>query len=224
MNKILKIAFTSLLGCTCLLCCESTTGFAESVTTSAPSVVTEMIPGYDTKAPTTFTIQPVPLHTAEIVNRLNPSNPKKTGIDVLKFLHPTYSQGELSNMTATFDESLSYLTNQKVKFTKINKPLDSETILNELKQKRPVLVHLKATSNYWLEPESAVIIYGFQSYNFPGVPPMTMYLARSLNHQDNPIVVGSETNYDLLLSEKGRDPSIKNVFYKWDSTAYGFTK
>ncbi|MFQ9627777.1 MAG: hypothetical protein ACLR1F_08575 [Enterococcus avium] len=197
---------------------------ATSLTIEPQGVTSEMLPWWTIEPKPVYSIQPVPLHTAEIVNTLNPSNPKKTGVDVLKFLHPTLSATELANMTAGFDESLTYLKNQGIKYTKVNKPLDKETVSNEIRNKRPVLAHLKANNSYWLEPESAVIIYGIQIYEFEGYPPNIMYYARSLNHSDSPIISGYENQHDLLIGEKRYDPSIRDIYYSWDSTAYGFTK
>lgn len=199
--------------------------FAENLSSAPPTVITEVLPGFEGAPPKpVFSLQPVPLHTAEIVNMLNPSQPKKTGIDVLKFLHPTLSPAELANMTASFDQSLSYLRNQGIQYTKVNGFLDKDTILNEIRNGRPILAHLSVNTSYWLEPESAVIIYGIQIFNFEGYPPNIMYYARSLNHSDAPIISGFENRHDILISEKYIDPSIRDVYYTWDSTAYGFTK
>lgn len=198
--------------------------FAENVTSAPPTVITEVLPGYEIAPKPVFSVQPVPLHTAEIVNILNPSQPKKTGIDVLKFLHPTLPSAELANMTANFDQSLSYLRDQGIQYTKVNRFLDKDTILNEIRNGRPILAHLSANTSYWLEPESAVIIYGIQIFSFEGYPPNIMYFARSLNHSDAPIISGYENRHDILISEKYIDPSIRDVYYTWDSTAYGFTK
>lgn len=185
-------------------------------------VTMAMIPEFQEKPAIELSIQPIPLHTANLINFIDKGN-EVAAADVVKFSHPDFTTEEINNTPGTFDESLSYLKNQGLVFTKVAGIPDWKLIIDELNSKRPVLAHLKATSSYWLEPESAVIIWGIQVFEFEGQPTNVLYFARSLNHADNPIYSGMESDYDLLTNEKMQDPSLK-VMYSWIDTAYGFKK
>ncbi|MDN6355438.1 MAG: hypothetical protein L0J81_05205, partial [Lactiplantibacillus plantarum] len=132
---------------------------------------------------------------------------------------------ELANMTADFDDSLTYFKHQSIKFTKVNGIPDYHIIVNELRAKRPLLIQLRANVPYWLEPESALLLYGVQVFPLPDGSANILYICRSLNHIDQVTYSGGgERNFNLLANEKGQDPTIGNITYSWVGTAYGFSK
>lgn len=187
-----------------------------------PIVTMAMIPEFQEKPSLVHSIQPTALHASEIYNYINPSS-KITSKDILKFLHPSASEESLSTMTVTFDESLSYLKNKGINYTKVSKYPNWKIIVSELRANRPVLIHLKANTSYWIEQETSVFIWGIQVFEYPNGVTNILYFTRSLNHADNPIFSGMEESYDLLTNESSHDPSL-NVKYSWAETVYGLKK
>ena len=168
------------------------------------------------------TIQPIPLHTAELLNFIDKEK-QVSASDVIKFSYPGATPEEINNTQGTFNESLSFIKKQGYNFTHVTGVPDWKVIVDELNAKRPILIHLKANGSYWLEQDTAAIIWGIQVFEYEGQPTNVLYFIRSLNHADNPIYSGSENNYDLLTNEKMHDPTLQ-VTYSWADTVYGFTK
>lgn len=186
------------------------------------NVMMAVIPEFQEKPVINVSIQPIPLHTAELLNYFY-RDEKVTAFDIIKYFHPNFTTEEINNTAGTFDESLSYITSKGLKYNKVSGFPTWKIIFDELNAQRPVLVHLKANSSYWLEPETAVLIWGIQVFEFEGQPTNVIYFTRSLNHADNPIYSGSENNFDLLTNESLHDPTLQ-VRYSWVSTVYGFQK
>ena len=186
--------------------------------------IVESLPEFQTKGKLTHTIQAIPLHVAAITNFIFKNQPPVTSMDVMHSVYQNVQPSALANMTAGFDDSLTYFNHQSIKFTKVKGIPDYHIIVNELRAKRPLLMELKANVPYWLEPESALLLYGIQVFPLPDGTANILYICRSLNHIDQVTYSGAENNFNLLANEKEQDPTIQNVSYSWVATAYGFSK
>lgn len=187
--------------------------------------IVESLSEFQTKGKLTHTIQAIPLHVAAIQNFIFKNQSPVTSMDVMHSVYPNIQPSELANMTADFDDSLTYFKHQSIKFTKVNGIPDYHIIVNELRAKRPLLIQLRANVPHWLEPESALLLYGVQVFPLPDGSANILYICRSLNHIDQVTYSGGgERNFNLLANEKGQDPTIGNITYSWVGTAYGFSK
>lgn len=168
------------------------------------------------------TIQATPLSTINILNFIEKSN-KRNVTDLLKTIYPDYSSSELQNVTANLDQCMNYSKNLGYNIKKIDRPLDYPTLKNEIINNRPVLAYLTANGNYWIEQESAVIIFAVQRVKQEGDFERITYFYRSLNHGDNVMISGQLNNIPFLAIENMLDPSAI-VTFKWSATLYGFEK
>lgn len=187
-----------------------------------PEVETVVIPEYNQPFNKVFTIQPTPLSVVNVLNFVEGSTSRQVN-QLLKYTYPSYSDAQLKSVTANLEQSNKFLTSQGYK-TKISTgPLNMVSLKAELSNRRPVIAYLSANGNYWIEQETAVIIYGYQKITFPNQPSRVVYMYRSLNHGNGAIYNGGENAIQLLFKESQIDPSA-NVTFKWAATLYGFHK
>lgn len=187
-----------------------------------PEVETVVIPEYNQPFNKVFTVQATPLSVVNVLNFVEGSTSRQVN-QLLKYTYPSYSDSQLKSVTANLEQSNKFLTSQGYK-TKISTgPLNMVALKEELSNRRPVIAYLSANGNYWIEQETAVIIYGYQKITFPNQPSRVVYMYRSLNHGNGAIYNGVENAIPLLLKESQIDPSA-NVTFKWDATLYGFHK
>lgn len=169
-----------------------------------------------------FTMQSTPESVIEVLNFVEKSTDRQTN-QLLKYVYPTYSDTQLKSVSANLEQTNKYLLNQNYKTKIVKGVLDIAQLKEELSKGRPVIAYLTANGDYWIEQETAVIIFGYQKIKFPNRPEMISYTYKSINHGKGAIYNGSENEIYLLLNEGIIDPSA-NVTFKWDSTLYGFNK
>ncbi|PLS35258.1 hypothetical protein CYV26_07715 [Carnobacterium maltaromaticum] len=187
-----------------------------------PTLETVMIPEYNEPTNKAHTIQPIPLSTVNILNFVEKST-KGTVNDLLKTVYPERTVEQLQSVTANLNQCAEYVKSQGYKVVTTSGVLDYALLKNELNHQRPVLAQLTANGNYWIEQETAVIIFGVQKFTFQDGRENILYMYRSLNHEDGGIYGGLEQSIPLLNKEALIDPA-SNVTYKWTGTLYGFTK
>lgn len=187
-----------------------------------PEVEVSIINEYSSSSSKTFTMQPTPLSVTNVLNFVEKSTSRQPK-QLLKYVYPTYSDTQLNSVTANLEQSNKYLLSQGYKTKIVNGVLDTSFLKEELSNNRPVIAFLTANGNYWIEQETAVIIFGYQKITFPGRPPQILYMYKSLIHGNGVVFSGGENEIQLLLNESSIDPSA-NVTFKWVSTLYGFNK
>lgn len=220
MNKFMKKTFV-LVGFTIALAFlfSPKKTFADF---TPPEVEMSIIQDYTIPIEKVRTIQPAPLTTVNILNFVEKTKTRTT-TDLLRTIYPSYSTAQLQNVTANLNQCATYTKSLGYKTKVTNGPLDYATLKNEIVNNRPVLGYLTANGNYWIEQETAIIIYGVQRIKYAGQPENLIYLYRSLNHGDNALFSGQLNNIQLLINESIIDPSA-NVTYSWTNTLHGFTK
>lgn len=187
-----------------------------------PEVETIIIPEYSKPLQKVFTMQPTPLSVVNVLNFVEGAASRQPN-QLLKYVYPNYSDVQLKSVTANLEQSNKFLNNQGYK-TKISaNKLDLSLLKEELSNRRPVIAYLSANGDYWIEQETAIIIYGYQKITFPGSPSLVLYMYQSVNHGAGAIYSGGENTIPLLLKESQTDPSAK-ITYSWVSTLYGFKK
>ncbi|WP_445450968.1 hypothetical protein [Enterococcus faecalis] len=84
-----------------------------------------------------------------------------------------------------------------------------------------MIAFLTANGNYWIEQETAVLVYGYQKILFPNQPSRIIY--KILHHVKGFVNDASKNEIFLLMNESLIDPSA-NVTSMWNKTLYGFYK
>lgn len=187
-----------------------------------PDVEIAVINEYNSSFEKVFTMQPTPLSITKVLNFVENSTdiqPKQ----LLKYVYPSYNDAQLNSVTANLEQSNKYLISQGYKTKIIDSVLDTCYLKEEFSNNRPVIAFLNANGNYWIEQETAVVIYGYQKITYAGSSPNIIYFYSSVNHGSGAIFSGQENNIPLLQNESQIDPSA-NVTFKWVSTLYGFNK
>lgn len=187
-----------------------------------PKVEMAMIQEYSNPPKKTFTMQPIPISVTNVMNFVEKSKNRQPR-QLLKYVYPTYSDSRLNSVTANLEQSNSFLLNQGYKTKIVNGVLDTDKLKEEISNNRPVIAFLTANGDYWIEQETAVIIWGYQKITLPGRPSQIVYMYNSIIHGNGAISSGVENDIPLLSNEGFIDPSA-DVTYSWISTLYGFSK
>ena len=187
-----------------------------------PEVETVIINEYNNPFKKSLTIQPTPVSVVNVLNFVDKSQNRQTK-QLLKYVYPTYSDAQLNAVTTDLEQSNKYVLNQGYKTKITTGPIDNGLLKEELSNNRPVIAFLTANGSYWIEQETAIIIYGYQKVTFPGRPAQIVYMYQSVIHGNGAIYSGAEKTIPLLSKESQIDPTA-NVTFNWDSTLYGFKK
>ena len=143
--------------------------------------------------------------------------------EIIKYAHPDYTPEQTAGNTADDHEVYKYM--KEVRHSNVQYKegiLDIETIKNEIKNKRPVLVFLNCNGNYWLEMQSCVAIWWYQVVKENDGNEFTSFMTWSLNHT-NPQMNSIAGYNDIQLLDPDVDPeATKDATFKWVSTIYGY--
>lgn len=195
---------------------------ADSNQPIAPEVETTIIQEFNEPYQKKFTMQATPESVIEALNFVEKSTDRKVN-HLLKYVYPYYTESQLKSVTANLEQANEFLHSQNYNTKIVNGSLDTNLLKVELSNKRPVIAFLTANGDYWIEQETAVLVYGYQKISVPNQPSMIMYMYKSLNHGKGFINDATKNEIFLLMNESTIDPSA-NVTFKWDKTLYGFYK
>lgn len=110
-------------------------------------------------------MQATPESVIEALNFVEKSTDRKVN-HLLKYVYPYYTESQLKSVTANLEQANEFLHSQNYNTKIVNGSLDTNLLKVELSNKRPVIAFLTANGDYWIEQETAVLVYGYQKFHF----------------------------------------------------------
>lgn len=144
---------------------------------------------------------------------------KYSAYDVLKFLYPNDSDEQLKTESISSEQALKWLHSVGYVAEVIDRPLTTDEIKKSINDSEPVVtIFENQDSSYWLEQESAGILYAHDDVDSEGYTLHQSFI-KTYNHEEFAIDDGKEGEaLQFPNMADGPDETARNSKFRWSQS------